>query len=228
MKYIIVGLGKLGSALAQSFAEAGHDVIGVDHEMHQVEAVKNKISTAICLETRDENAVKTLPLKEADAVYVTFGEDIGISVHSVAILKQLGVRRLIVRSMSPLHETILKSIGVDEIITPERDFSVEYVASLELGNRLEHWYKITPNYHVVNIRVPRSLVGNKIQDIDFDSTFHLKLISVLRLKDKKNMVGMTSKRFSVLKDINEDSVFEENDVLVLFGKPEYYNKLKEV
>ncbi len=228
MKYIIIGLGKLGKAMAESFTQAGNEVIGVDANMHEVDAVKQLIATAICMDTKDMNALNTLPLKEADAVFVTYGEDFGLSVQTAAIIKQLGTNKLIVRAISPLHETVLTAIGVSEILSPEKNYANKYAAGLLLGKKLDHWYKITPTHHVVQIHIPEALVGRMINDVDFESDFNLKLIGTLRLEDKKNIFGITEQKWDLLDPTEEDSVFQEGDLLIVFGKSENYSKLADL
>ena len=123
MKYIVVGLGSLGRETAKNQTKIGNEVIGVDINMHRVENIKNNIAGAICLDSTDEDGLKLLPIKEVDAIFVTYGKNFGISVQTVALLKSFGASRLIVRSISPIHETVIRSIGVAEIMTPEKDFS---------------------------------------------------------------------------------------------------------
>ena len=44
MKYIVLGLGSFGSALAEHLTNMGHEVIGIDNRMDKVEFFKDKIS----------------------------------------------------------------------------------------------------------------------------------------------------------------------------------------
>ena len=41
------------------------------------------------MDTTNENAVKTLPLNDTDAVIVAIGEDVGSSILTLSILKKL-------------------------------------------------------------------------------------------------------------------------------------------
>lgn len=63
MKFIIIGLGNFGAWLAQSLTSAGHDVIGIDTNMIRVEALKDKITHVVKIDSTDITALKTLPLK---------------------------------------------------------------------------------------------------------------------------------------------------------------------
>ena len=73
MKYLVIGLGNLGRAIAESLTRIGNEVIGVDINPHKTEAVKHTISGAISLDTTDKDALNTLPLNELDSIFVTFG-----------------------------------------------------------------------------------------------------------------------------------------------------------
>lgn len=89
MKYLVIGLGNLGRAIAASLTQIGDEVIGVDSTMLRVEAVKGYTSGAIQLDATDPIALGTLPLNEMDAIIVTFGKDIGTSIQSVADRKSV-------------------------------------------------------------------------------------------------------------------------------------------
>ncbi|HAD00605.1 MAG TPA: TrkA family potassium uptake protein, partial [Porphyromonadaceae bacterium] len=100
MKYIVIGLGSLGREIANYQTKIGNEVIGVDINMRQVEAIKSNIAGAICLDSTDQEAINALPIKEVDAIFITYGKDFGISVQTVALLKSLGAARMIVRTIS--------------------------------------------------------------------------------------------------------------------------------
>lgn len=90
MKYIIIGLGNFGSSLAVKLTQMGHEVVGVDSQMSKVEALKEKITHTICLDTTDELAVGHLPLLEADIVMVCIGEDEGSNLLTTALMNRQG------------------------------------------------------------------------------------------------------------------------------------------
>lgn len=148
MKYLVIGLGNLGRAIAENLTRIGNEVIGIDVNPHKIEAVKQTISGTICLDSTDKDALDTLPLSEMDAIFVTFGKDFGISIQTVALLKNLDVNKLIVRGISPIHEAVIRSIGVAEIITPEDDFAAIYASQALLGELFKQWYKVTDTHHL--------------------------------------------------------------------------------
>jgi trk system potassium uptake protein TrkA len=95
MKYIVLGLGHFGRSLAIHLTELGHEVIGADKRINIVEQLKDKITHTVCLDSTDKDAVTSLPLRDTDAVIVAIGEDEGASLMTTALIKQLGVKRII-------------------------------------------------------------------------------------------------------------------------------------
>ncbi len=121
MKYIIVGLGNFGSSLGMALTRQGHEVIAIDSSMQKVEAYKEVISHTICMDATDEYTVNGLPIVDTDIVIVAIGEDQGANVMATALFKTLKAKRLISRSINPLHEKVLQAIGVDDLIHPEKE-----------------------------------------------------------------------------------------------------------
>jgi trk system potassium uptake protein TrkA len=225
MKYIVIGLGSLGREIAKNQTKIGNEIIGVDINMHRVENIKNNIAGAICLDSTDEDSLKLLPIKEVDAIFVTYGKNFGISVQTVALLKSFGAGRMIVRSISPIHETVIRSIGVAEIMTPEKDFSSMYVAQTILGDRCLQWDRITDTHHLFKIKTPGVLVNQSIETIDVEENFNVRLVAIERLTEVKNMLGMVQKQYMVIQRLTNDLVIEQEDILVIFGKIEGLKKL---
>ena len=225
MKYIVIGLGSLGREIANNQTKIGNEVIGVDINMHRVENIKNNIAGAICLDSTDEDSLKLLPIKEVDAIFVTYGKNFGISVQTVALLKSFGASRLIVRSISPIHETVIRSIGVAEIMTPEKDFSSMYVAQTILGDRCLQWDRITDTHHLFKIKAPGVLVSQSIETIDMEENFDVRLVAIERLTEVKNMLGMVQKQYMVIQRLTNDLIIEQEDILVIFGRIEGLKKL---
>lgn len=228
MKYLVIGLGNLGRAIAENLARIGNEVIGVDMNIHKVEAVKQTISGAICLDSTDRDALNTLALSETDAIFVTFGKDFGSSIQTVALLKSLDANKLIVRGISPIHETVIRSIGVAEIITPEDDFSAMYASQSLLGELFKQWYRVTDHYHLYKIKTPATLVGQTLKTIDFQENFGVRLAGIERSRVERNLIGLKQTQYSVIDKLTDELTIEADDILILFGKMEVLHKLAEI
>ena len=63
-RYLVIGLGRFGAALAESLSEQGAEVIAVDNRMQEVEAVKRKVAFALELDATDPLALQSVePLR---------------------------------------------------------------------------------------------------------------------------------------------------------------------
>jgi trk system potassium uptake protein TrkA len=58
-------------------------------------------------------------LKDIDAAIVGIGEDEGAIIMTTALLRQIGVPRIICRVTSPLQKIVLEAMNVDEFVYPE-------------------------------------------------------------------------------------------------------------
>lgn len=228
MKYLVIGLGTLGRAIAENLTRIGHEVLGVDRNMQRVELVKHSIAGAIALDSTDCEALNTLPLTEMDAVIVTYGKDFGSSVLTVSLLKSFDTGRIIVRSISPIHETVIRAIGVEEIITPEADFAATYASLAMLGNLFNHRYQVTDTHHLYKVVAPDSLVGQRIGTVEFEDNFGVRLIGIERPSEQRNLIGIKHTRYTIVEPLTNETAICAGDRLILFGRMEVLYKLKEI
>ncbi len=216
MKYIIIGLGNFGSSLAQKLTEKGNEVIGVDVKMDKVEALKDKITHAICLDSTDINAVSNLPLNDTDIVIVAIGEDKGALIMATALMKQLKVKRLISRAVSPLQEMVLEAIGVDEIIHPEEETAERWAKKLNLQGVIDS-FELTGHYSVMEIVVPKKYEGKTLREIDLRKKYKIMILTTMRVVEETNALGATKKRSQVQGVAGSETVLNKGDVMVLYG-----------
>lgn len=225
MKYLVIGLGNLGRAIAVNLTRIGNEVIGVDIDLRKIEAIKHSISGAISLDTTDKEALNTLPLNEMDAIFVTFGKDFGTSIQTVALLKNLEVDKLIVRGISPIHEAVIRSIGVSQIITPEDDFASIFASQTLLRELFKQWYRVTDTCHLYKIKTPAPLVGQTLKVINLQENFGVRLVGIERPREGRNLIGLMQTRYTVITNITDDLIVEADDLLILFGEISLLNKL---
>ncbi len=224
MKYLIIGLGNLGRALARDLTSAGNEVIGVDRDEQVVEEMKQSVSSVVALDSTDINSLNSLPLSDMDAIIVTFEKDFGTSVKTVAQLKSVGAKKLIVRSISPVHETVVRAIGVDSLIKPEEDYAATFAAQLMMGDTFEQWYRLSESHHICKIKLPQELIGQRLIDIDWEKQFGVKFIAVESPTIKKNLIGNSQTVYHVIEHPANDFTLQENDRIILFGKVDMLRK----
>lgn len=221
MKCIIIGLGNFGMALAQRLTAMGYEVIGVDKDIDKVNANKDSIKNTICLNLNSEQVARNLPLKDADLNIVTIGKDAGASILTVAILKQMGARRIIARAISSLHKTILEAMGIFEIIQLEKEYAEFFATKTELTT-LIYSYQVSPDYFIYEMKLPASFVGRRLKDIQLAKDFSLKLIAIKHYARDEEKGYL---RMELLENPSDDFVVGPNDIFVIFGKRSRFRAL---
>lgn len=216
MKYIIIGLGNFGSVLAQKLTNLGHEVIGVDNQMSKVEAIKEKISYAICLDSTDPQAVMSLPLKNSDIIIVCIGEDEGASIMTTALMKKMNVPRLISRSVSPLHETVLEAMGINEIIRPEEESADRWVKKLTSSSLIDS-FELTKEFSIIEALVPGKFAGKTLEQIDLIKNYNVLVLTIIKITNEKNLIGISRKVRKTQGIATAKTVFSEGDIMVLYG-----------
>ncbi|KYG82327.1 potassium channel family protein [Roseivirga echinicomitans] len=216
MKYIIVGLGNFGASLAEKLTAQGNEVIGIDTSMSKVDTFKEKISHTICMDATDEFTVAGLPLKDTDIVIIAIGEDQGSNIMVTAIFKNLEVKRLISRAINPLHEKVLKALGVDEIVYPEQETAERWAKKLCMKNVVDS-YELGEDYSIIEANVPEEHIGQTIQEVRFRENFNLLVLTTIRKKEVKSILGKTKTESKVQGVATPDFMLEQDDILVLYG-----------
>jgi trk system potassium uptake protein TrkA len=219
MKVAIFGLGNFGRSLAVKLTQMGHEVIAIDHDMSKVEGIKSEVSYAVCLESNDPTAVGNLPLSEVDAAVVAIGEDEGANIMTTALLVNLKVKRVISRAINPLHEMVLNSMGVTEIMHPEEKAAEGLARKLNL-RRLVDQFELPGGFIIVEIVVPDRFVGKPLNQVEELTKRQLGLVTVLRKESEKSFMGRRSVKLGALGVMDPDFAPQKGDILVLFGTKE--------
>jgi trk system potassium uptake protein TrkA len=216
MKFIVFGLGNFGASLATQLVQLGHEVVGVDQDLQRVEKVKHNITHAIALDGTSKEAVEQLPVKDIDAAIVGIGENLGASILTAALLKQMGVKRIICRVTSPLQKVVMEAMDIQEFVYPE-SFSAERLAlKLDLPGVIDS-FQINPNYRLIEVQVPQRYTGRTVKDLNLADRYKLVLVTVLKKVIQKNVFGNNKSDLQVVGVVSPDTVLQSDDVLLLFG-----------
>jgi len=211
MNVVAIGLGTFGASLAKTLTAMGHDVLGVDKSNDKVEFFKDTIANTICLDASDPHALKLLPIKEADVFVVCIGHDFGVSVMIAALLKKLGVKKVICRESSSIHLTVLNTIGIQHTINPEYESAGILAQKLVLSG-INNIFNISDTLKIVDLKVPVSLIAQPFSPSAFKEKNHLKIVALRR--DKKILYSTSQpKEDRIIVEVE----YQEGDILVLAG-----------
>lgn len=213
--FVVLGLGTFGGALAVRLAENGCRVTGVDIEPSLVAALKDKLYEAVIANATERSAVEQLGLGEADAVFISLGEDLSPSLLATLHAKEFGAKRIFVKGLSEEHGKILRSLGVERVVFPEIEIARTLADQMTWPNVLDY-VPIDPEHSVVEITVPDSLAGTTLMEADLRRRFNIWVIGI-----KDVLTG----NFHMFPD--PGFRFNEDQLMVVVGKLDDLNKFRE-
>jgi trk system potassium uptake protein TrkA len=218
MRYIVFGLGHFGAALSIELVKLGHEVIGIDNKMELVDKYKHLITYTISLNATSPEALAQLPLKDIDAAIVGIGEDEGAIIMTTALLRQIGVPRIICRVTSPLQKIVLEAMNVDEFVYPEASSAERLALKLDLPGVIDS-FQIHPDYRMIEVDVPDRYVGRTVDELNVQQQYKLVLVTIIKRVTKKHVFGDERTDMQVMGIIPQGTVLKKGDILLLFGTP---------
>lgn len=216
MKYIVFGLGNFGKALSVRLTELGHEVIGVDNSMTKVDKLRDEITHTVCMDCTDRDAVSSLPLKDCDGAIVAIGEDEAASLLTTALLKQLGVTRIIGRVVSELQQVVLEAMDIAEYIRPETESALRLAMRLDNPTIVDS-FKISDKYSIVEAVVPGKYIGMTLEEANFTNEYKIIVLTTIK-STIKNDGGKIKKIEEVTGIAKSSTKLAEGDILVVFGE----------
>lgn len=221
MKYIVIGLGSFGSVLAARLTQMGHEVIGVDDHRTRVDELRDSLSSTICMDAADPEALKTLPFNQVDMVIVAIGENFAASIQIVAQLRQMKISNIVARALNELHRTVLQALGVERIIFPEQEAAEVMAQSFELNGFLSS-YQIDRDHYVMRFALPPELNGKTIAESGIERD-GLQLLAVIRDSETRNSIGIRHNHKLAVDPAPSETILAPGDVIVVYGTLAAYN-----
>ena len=218
MKFIVFGLGTFGASLSRELVQLGHEVVAVDQRLEVVDKYKHTITQAIALDATDKEAVGQLPVKDVDAAIVGIGENEGANIMTAALLKQLGVKRIICRLTSPLQKIVLEAMDLQEFVNPEASAAERLALKLDLPGVIES-FQISPDYRLLEVGIPQRYISRTINELDLAKKYCLVLVTILKRVQTKTHFGQNKSELKVMGIVPPETKLEREDVLLLFGAP---------
>ncbi|WP_113738490.1 potassium channel family protein [Blattabacterium clevelandi] len=215
MKIIIIGLGNFGRSLALNLTDNGHEVFGVDHKMEKVDLLKDRIANVVCMDANNELAYKVLPIQQANLGIVAIGENEGASIVTTAILKKYKNLRIVSRSLSKIHDTILEAMGINDVIHPEQDAAFRLTKQISFNYALDY-FRVDNKHSIAEVFSPYSFSEKSVKSLQLTQKYSVSLITVIR--EIKNSISFNEKsKKKVIGLVTGDTILQKGDILTLFG-----------
>ena len=177
--FAVIGLGQFGISVVEELVGNGMDVIAIDNDEEAVKKVSSLLSTVAVANATDEESLKELGIKDVDSAIVAFGSHIEASILTTVILKELGVKSIVVRVDDHYYLSILKKLGATEVIMPQK------AAGIALANRLgnedfKDFYKLDDKYSVVSIIINSAYVPQQLKNLSTKDKYGVNVVLINR------------------------------------------------
>ena len=162
----------------------------------------------------DEEALDALGISNFDGAIVGIGEDMEASIMVTILVKELGIPYVLAKAQSDIHARVLRRVGADAVVFPEKETGMRIAHNLMMGNFFDA-VELSSTFSMMELPVKVEWIGSSLRQLN------------LRAKYKINVVGIRTRDYL---DANPDPdrPFEPEDILIVIGKNEVLNRLAEM
>ena len=205
----IIGAGRFGMSLAESLANAGTEVILIDRNRPAMQNA-SEFATALQGDATQPHVLEEAGFNECDVVIVAIGSNMEASIMATANCKELGVPNVVAKATSELHGKILRKIGADSVVYPDRD-SAHRLARAIANHSVVDFLEVSEGYSIAEIDVPDGVRGLSLAEADLRKKSGVTVLCIRR-------AGEDPKKPRTIVIPQASDTLEPDDKLIVFGE----------
>ncbi len=213
-QFVVIGLGRFGITVAKTLYSLGHDVLALDNDEDKVQEIADYVTHSAQVDATDENALKSLGIRNFDVAVVTIGGNIQGSVMATLLVKELGIEYIVAKAHNDLHAKVLNKIGADRVVLPEKDMGIRVAHNLVSASILDY-IELSPDHSIMELKVLKEWVGKNLTELGLRSVHNINVIAIKR----ENNINISP--------INKESL-KIDDIIIAIGYNEDLKRLEEL
>ena len=174
-QFIVLGLGSFGASVAVTLQRMGCDVVAIDQDMECVEAVADQVAYAMQADIGNPELLQSLGSKNFDGIVIASSENLEGSIMAVLSAREMGIPYVLCKAHNKRYAEVLRKVGADAIVFPEREMGKRIARNLVSGN-LADWIALSPDYSVVEAAIPEKWIGKTLKELDVRKTYGVNVI----------------------------------------------------
>lgn len=202
-EFVVIGLGRFGGSIVSELVELDADVMAVDIDPAHIEDYADIATEAVVADSTDESALRSLGIHNVEHVIVAIGENIQASILTTLILKELGVPLITVKAQNDHHEKVLRKVGADKIVRPERDMGIR-VANNVVSNNILDYLELSEEHSIAELHVNGKITGHTLIELDIRAKYGINIVAIKRGAE-------------ILVSPQADELLEKDDILIVIG-----------
>ena len=201
---LVIGMGRFGRHLARNMQEMGHAVMVADNDPCLEASLANDFQNYIIGDCTNEHVLYSLGVPEFDMCFVTIGTQFESSIVITSHLKNMGAKYIVTKAGRAVQTEVLKKIGADEIVYPEKELAEKLAVRYSANNILDY-IELSGDHSIFEIAVPEDWTGKTIGELDVRRKYR---VNILAIKQESTLQAIPS----------ADCRLQIGDVIVLMGK----------
>ncbi|WP_036728652.1 potassium channel family protein [Peptoniphilus mikwangii] len=212
--FVVFGCGRFGSTIATTLTGLGNEVLAIDNNFENAQAISDQVTTAIQCDVLDENATKDLGLKNFDTAIIAIGSNLEAAIMATIISKEAGIPYIIAKAKTERQGGILEKIGADKIIYPERDMAYR-VAHNMTSSKILDYIQLSPGFSIVELKLLPEWENKTIDELKIRNKYEITILGIQRNND----IQIAPK---------PDTKLVSEDVLIILGREEAIEKVEKI
>lgn len=205
--FVILGLGIFGSSVCKTLSSYDVDIIALDHDIKCVDRMKYYAGQCNVVDITDKDALISIGIENCDVAVVAVSSSLEAAILAVMHCKDLGVKYVIAKAKNKRNAVILKKIGADEVIRPEKDMGYR-VAKRLLTNNITDIIEINDGKNcIVELSPPKDWIGKTIFEVQPRKLHNMNIIAIKQGK-------------TFLMSFTADYVIQADDLLLVISETE--------
>lgn len=210
-QYVVIGLGHFGKAVCETLYANGSEVLAVDIDQARVNDAAEISTHAVCTDATDADNLERLGISNFDVAVVNIGKDVKASGIVTMLLKEMGVGTVVAKALDETHGRLLKKLGADKVVYPERDMGRRIAHNLRTTQIMD-FIEVSPDYSLSEIKPLDKWIGINLGNLAMRARYG---INVLAIKSGDNINAMP----------DADTVIHQDDTLLVMCAEKTLRKL---
>ena len=175
--YAVFGLGRYGRAVAQELVDNGNEVIAVDHNQDVVNEAAADIPLCKCADVTDADVIARLGIADVDTVIICMANSLEASVMAITLCKEAGVKNVIAKCGTEMHQTIMLRVGADQVVFPENESGIRLAKNL-ISSGFIDMISLSKDVSMIEIDVREEWVGRNLIELNLRKKYGFNVVAV--------------------------------------------------
>lgn len=175
--FLVIGMGRFGSALAAELFDMGHEIMVIDSDDEKLSQVADRATHAVIGDAKDIGVLKAAGIRNFDCVVVALTQNLEDSILITLQLKELEAKYVVCKAKNEHHAKVLKLLGADRIVMPEMDMGRRTAHQLAQDNIID-FIELSPDYSLIDLPAPKKWVDKSIKQLDIRNNYGATVIAI--------------------------------------------------